>query len=260
MSMAKQKALRLGGLSLLWRPRSVLICAFLLALCLGLGLILLTSGALRLSPVEALAGLTGQAEAETVNRIVSRIRLPRVLTAAMVGAALGMSGAVFQSISRNALGSPDVIGFTTGAASGAIAQTILFNAGPMETALAAVGSGVLTALAVLWLSRGAGGMGGYRLILVGIGMGALMSGLNTLLLERAMSAQIWLAGSLNARDWSHAATALTGLILFAPLVLWNARRLLTMAIGDDMARQLGLDPSRARLALFRVFRFDGTSA
>lgn len=250
--------MRIGGLSLLWRPRAMLVCGLLIAFGLLLGLFLLASGTMRLTPAGALAGLTGQAETDVINRLVLRIRLPRLLTAAMVGAALGMSGAVFQSISRNALGSPDVIGFTTGAASGAIAQIILFNAGPVQTALAAVASGVMTALVVLWLARGRKGGreggGGYRLILVGIGMGALMSGLNTLLmvmgdLERAMSAQIWLAGSLAARDWTHVATAFAGLIIFAPLVLWNARRLFVMSMGDDLARQLGLDPGRTRLVL-----------
>ena len=246
--------LRLSGRSLLFRRRAVLTGCVLLALCILLGLFLLGSGTARLSPAEVLAALGGEAGSEKASRLINGIRLPRLITAALVGAALGMAGAVFQSLSRNALGSPDVIGFTTGAATGAISQIILFNAGPMQTALAAVGSGVATALVVLWLARGPGGSGGYRLILVGIGMGALMSGLNTLLmvmgnLERAMSAQIWLAGSLSARDWGHVQVALAGFALFAPLILWNARRLLVMAMGDDMARQLGVNTGRARLVL-----------
>ncbi|VFS73980.1 ferric enterobactin transport protein FepG [Pseudomonas aeruginosa] len=81
------------------------------------------------------------------------MRLPRVLTACLVGAALGMAGAIFQSISRNPLGSPDVIGFTTGAASGAIVQIILFDAGPLATSLAALAAGLCTALAVVLLAR-----------------------------------------------------------------------------------------------------------
>lgn len=255
MSVTGPKTLRLGGFSLVWRPRAVIVCAVLLLVCAVIGLVLLGSGSARLSPAEVWAGLTGSGD-ETTNRLVARIRLPRLVTAALVGACLGMAGAVFQSLSRNALGSPDVIGFTTGAASGAIVQIILFNAGAVQTAIAAVVSGVITALVVLTLSHSnaQGRGGGYRLILVGIGMGALLSGLNTLLmvsgdLERAMSAQIWLAGTLNARNWSHVWTALIGLAVFAPLVLWNARRLMVMAMGDDMARQLGVNAGRARLVL-----------
>ncbi|MCL8395526.1 iron chelate uptake ABC transporter family permease subunit, partial [Pseudomonas aeruginosa] len=97
---------------------------------------LLGTGSLALGPAEVFASLLGQGQDPTAQRIVQRVRLPRVLTACLVGAALGMAGAIFQSISRNPLGSPDVIGFTTGAASGAIVQIILFDAGPLATSLA----------------------------------------------------------------------------------------------------------------------------
>nr|WP_216654626.1 iron chelate uptake ABC transporter family permease subunit [Pseudogemmobacter hezensis] len=253
--------MRLWQVSFLWRRRAVAVCLCLIAVGAVLAVFLLASGKVRLSPAEVLSGLRGMAEPPVTNRLITQIRLPRLITAALVGAALGLAGAVFQSLSRNALGSPDIIGFTTGAATGAIAQIILFNAGPVQTALAAVASGVMTALVVLALSHrpgsgpgGGGTAGGYRLILIGIGMGALMSGLNTLLmvtgdLERAMSAQIWLAGSLAARDWSHVLTALTGVLLFAPLVLANGRQLMVMEMGEDMARQLGVHTGRARLVL-----------
>lgn len=247
---------RLGPVSLLWRPRSVAVGALLVLLCFGIGLLLLASGTVRLPPDQVLAGLTGRAEDPVVNRLIGRIRLPRLLTAMLVGAALGTAGAVFQSLSRNPLGSPDVIGFTTGAASGAVAQIILFNAGPLQTATGAVATGLLTALAVLLLSRvGPGGAGGgYRLVLVGIGMAAVLNALNTLLLvmgdlERAMSAQIWLAGSLTARNWSHVLTASAGVALFLPAILWQARRLAVLEMGDDMARQLGLNTGRMRAVL-----------
>ncbi|MDT9646970.1 iron chelate uptake ABC transporter family permease subunit, partial [Pseudomonas sp. JV245A] len=124
----------------------------------------------------------------------------------------------FQSISRNALGSPDVIGFTTGAASGAIVQIMLFDAGPLATSLAAVAAGLGTALLVLLLARNGHSSGGYRLVLVGIGVGASLSGLNSILLvsgnlDQAMFAQLWLAGSLNTRTWSHVLPAALGLLL-----------------------------------------------
>ncbi|WP_227493221.1 iron chelate uptake ABC transporter family permease subunit, partial [Pseudomonas aeruginosa] len=110
-------ALRLGSLSLRWRPRAALACLVLAGIGLALAAALLGTGSLALGPAEVFASLLGQGQDPTAQRIVQRVRLPRVLTACLVGAALGMAGAIFQSISRNPLGSPDVIGFTTGAAS-----------------------------------------------------------------------------------------------------------------------------------------------
>ncbi|WP_162983824.1 iron chelate uptake ABC transporter family permease subunit, partial [Pseudomonas aeruginosa] len=110
-------ALRLDSLSLRWRPRAALACLVLAGVGLALAAALLGTGSLALGPAEVFASLLGQGQDPTAQRIVQRVRLPRVLTACLVGAALGMAGAIFQSISRNPLGSPDVIGFTTGAAS-----------------------------------------------------------------------------------------------------------------------------------------------
>ena len=182
------------------------------------------------------------------------MRLPRVLTAVFVGAALGMAGSVFQSISRNALGSPDIIGFTTGAASGAIVQIILFNAGPLGTSLAAVLSGVCTAAVVFVLSLKGRTTGGYRLVLVGIGVGAMLTGLNTVLLvtgdlDQAMTAQLWLSGSLNTRTWSHVVPAALGFVLIVPIAIYHARQLNILEMGDDTACQLGVPVERSRLVM-----------
>ena len=249
-------SLQLGRFSLVWRPRACAAGLGLLILLLLLALLLLGTGKMSLPAPEILAGLTGTGDDPVAARILQRVRLPRVLTAIGVGAALGMSGAVFQSLSRNALGSPDVIGFTTGAATGAIAQITLGSLDPFHTGLAAVGSGLLTATAVLLLARrgGSGAEAGYRLILVGIGMGAVLTGANTLLLvkgelDRVMSAQIWLAGSLSARNWDHVTATLIGLCLFAPLVLLLSRRLNLLEMGDDMARQLGVSAGQSRAVL-----------
>ena len=254
MILPGTRCLRPGRLSLLWRPRTALVCAALALAWLLLGLLLLGTGTARLSPAQVIAGLAGAPGDERVARVLHGIRLPRVLTGALVGASLGMAGAVFQSLSRNALGSPDVIGFTTGAATGAILQIMLFTPSPAQIAGAAVVSGLVTALVVLALARGQGALAAYRLVLIGIGVGAVLSGMNTMLmamgnLDRSMSAQIWLAGSLNARSWGHVWPVLAGLALFAPLLVLNARRLDLLELGDDMAAQLGLDLTRSRAGL-----------
>lgn len=224
---------------------------------LALAAALLGTGSLALGPAEVFASLLGQGQDPTAQRIVQRVRLPRVLTASLVGAALGMAGAIFQSISRNPLGSPDVIGFTTGAASGAIVQIILFDAGPLATSLAALAAGLCTALAVVLLARRGATAGGYRLVLVGIGVGASLSGLNSLLLvtgnlDQAMYAQLWLAGSLNTRTWSHVVPAALGLLASVPLALYHGRRLEVLELGDASAAQLGVAVEHVRLQMVLV--------
>lgn len=246
--------IRLGGGSWRWRPRVALVCLLLAALAVLLGVLLLGIGSLSLTPGQVLSSLLGSTDGSTAQRIVCRVRLPRVLTAMLVGALLGMAGSIFQSISRNALGSPDIIGFTTGAASGAIVQIILFDAGPLATSLAAVAAGMLTATAVFVLAMRGRSTGGYRLVLVGIGVGAMLSGLNTVLLvsgdlDQVMTAQLWLAGSLNTRTWSHVTPAALGLLLIAPLALYQARRLNLLEMGDDTASQLGVPVERIRLLM-----------
>ncbi|TBU98527.1 FecCD family ABC transporter permease [Stutzerimonas kirkiae] len=249
--------LRLGALSIRYQPRAAMVCGLLAGLGLLLGILLLGTGTLALGPAEVLASLLGNGQDPTAQRIVLRIRLPRVLTASLVGAALGMAGAIFQSISRNALGSPDIIGFTTGAASGAIVQIMLFDAGPLATSLAAVASGLCTALLVFLLAMKGRSSGGYRLVLVGLGVGASLSGLNNILLvtgdlDQAMFAQLWLAGSLNTRTWSHVVPAALCLLLVIPIALYHGRRLDLLEMGDAAASQLGVAVERTRLLMMLV--------
>jgi len=246
--------LRMGPFSLLWRPRTALVCAALTGIGLLLAIILLGTGTLAFTPAEVVGALFGGGEDPMAERVVWGLRLPRVVTAACVGAALGMAGATFQSISRNPLGSPDIIGFTTGAATGAIVQIILLGAGPFAVSLAAVLSGIGTAVLVFLLALKGRVTGGYRLVLVGIGVGATLAGVNTVLLvasdlDRSVSAQLWLAGSLTARSWSHAVPAALSLVLIVPIALLYARRLALLEMGDDAASQLGVAVERTRLAM-----------
>lgn len=254
MKPSTQITFRTGRLSLRFRARTAAMCALLAALAVGLMFALLATGSLKISAGDIAASLLSPGTDPAVDRIILRLRLPRVLTALLVGASLGMAGAIFQSVSRNALGSPDVIGFTTGAATGAIVQIILFDAGPAETALAAVLSGMATAALVFVLSMRGRRTGSYRLVLTGIGFGAMLSGVNTVLLvmgdlDQAASAQLWLAGSLSTRTWAHVLPAAAGLALAAPLTLIHARRLCLLEMGDDTASQLGLSTERVRLTM-----------
>ncbi|WP_273688959.1 FecCD family ABC transporter permease [Ketogulonicigenium vulgare] len=245
------KLVTLGPYSLLLRPRALLVALVMLGVLTLIGFALLGTGTLNVPPLDVARTLIGLPPDMMAERIIWQIRLPRLLTAILVGAALGVAGAVFQSISRNALGSPDVIGFTSGAATGAIVQIILFNAGPWLTAVSAMASGMAVAVIVLLLSRRDGG---GRLVLVGIGFGALLAGINTVLLvmgnlDQAASAQLWLAGSLNMRGWTHVATIGVGIACLLPPILALSRQLNILEMGDDTAAQLGLHPERLRLVM-----------
>ncbi|PMR73603.1 FecCD family ABC transporter permease [Billgrantia endophytica] len=247
---------RLGGLSWVVPRRVALVNVALGLVVFGLAAVAMTLGQLDISLADVRDALFALGQGGVRERIIFDIRLPRTLTALFVGAALGVSGAVFQSISRNALGSPDIIGFTTGAATGALAQILMFGQGALEVALAAVVGGVLTAVLVYALARRGGVVGSYRLVLTGIGVGAVLSALNGLMLvkgdlDNAVTANLWLAGSLHARTWVHAIPVVAGVLLLMPLVVLGSRALSMIEMGDDMASQLGIRVERVRL--FMVF-------
>lgn len=235
-------------------PRLVAVTLLLLALSPVLAAFAITLGRMHIPFAEVVAILAGGGDDGVRQQIVFNIRLPRVMTAIFVGAALGVSGAVFQSVSRNALGSPDVIGFTTGAATGALVQIVLLGGGPLAVALSAVAGGMLTAVIVYLLSIRNGTTGGYRLVLIGIGAGATLSALNALMLvkgdlDNAVAANLWLAGSLNARMWEHVFPVMAGCFLIVPLVGLAAAKLELMEMGDDLAVQLGVNVERTRIVM-----------
>jgi iron complex transport system permease protein len=185
--------------------------------------------------------------------ILFDLRLPRVCLGLLAGAALAVSGAVFQSLSRNPLGSPDIVGFTTGSASGAVLAILFFQAGPGGAAAGAVVGGVLTALLVYGLAA-LGGGAIRRVVLVGIGVGAMLVALNSYLISRAQldaaqSAAIWLVGTLNGRTWDYVRLLGIALALLVPPLLILGARLRMLEMGDDSAQALGVPVGRSRLLL-----------
>lgn len=244
--------IRIGKAAFLVETRPLLVTAFLLALAMLMGVIAMTVGRIPLAPGDILAILFGQGPGGSAEQIVRNVRLPRVLTGLLVGAALGASGAIFQSVSRNALGSPDIIGFTTGAAAGALTQIVIFGGGAVAVAVSAIGGGVATAGLVYLLSMKGGASASYRLVLTGIGVGAILTAFNGLLLvkgdlDNAVAANLWLAGSLDARNWFHVYPVLFGCLMLLPLAGFLARPLTLMEMGDDIARQLGIAVEGVRL-------------
>lgn len=242
--------LRRGRFSVRFRTRTVgVLVATLLAISTAAAYALVL-GELDLSVPQVLTALVGRAEDPLTAYFVTDVRLPRVVTAAIVGAALGVAGATFQTVTGNPLASPDVIGFTTGAATGALVQIIVLESDPVTIALGALLGGLGTAVLVWWLTR-ATGLTGQRLVLVGIGVGAGLAALNTLLVARAslvaaQTAAQWLAGSLNAVLWPRTAvTAVAVTVLIVPLVVL-ARPLAMLALSEDVARGAGVEVQRVR--------------
>lgn len=250
--MIQKHTLRIGTVVLSLHPRTLTVTLALSGAILGLSLLLLNTGTMKIGLSDFIAVLNGQSGDSPAARVLWRIRLPRVLTACLVGFGLGLAGAVFQSVSRNPLGSPDVIGFTTGAATGAIIQIVMIDSNPMRIAAMSMLSGLVTAFIVLLLARKSGRSEGYRLVLVGIGVGATLSGVNTVYLvmgdlDQSIAAQLWLAGSLNTRTWAHVVPAALGLLILAPIVLALSRRLALFELGDDGATALGVPVERTRI-------------
>ncbi|MFJ2814638.1 FecCD family ABC transporter permease [Streptomyces sp. NPDC087294] len=249
------RVLRLRGerLSVRWRPRTLTVCLLLAACCLALGALALTTGAFRLPLPRVLATLLGQGTGAE-DFIVLDLRLPRLLCGVLAGGALGMSGAVFQSLSGNPLGSPDIIGFTSGAATGAVVEIVVLHGSASAVAVAALAGGLVTALLVGALAAGRGRALGYRVVLVGIGVSAMVTSLTAYLLTRAslyeaQDAQLWLIGSLNSVTWSVVTPLALALAVLTPVTVWAARALGWLELGEDTARGLGVPVGWTRVIL-----------
>jgi iron complex transport system permease protein len=210
----------------------------------------LSVGELAISPGEALAALFGAGERGT-SVIVLEWRLPRLVMGALLGAALGLSGALFQIITRNPLGSPDVLGFSTGAFTGALVVMLGGISGYFATAVGALTGGLATA-AIVWLLVIRRGAAGFRLIVAGIGITALINAVNTIMItgaddRDALSAAIWGAGSLNGVESLWIAPTIGVLVVCTVATVWLQPALALYELGDDTSTSLGVSSSRLRL-------------
>jgi iron complex transport system permease protein len=247
---------RRGGLALRWRMRTVVVCALLAMSTVAVTVWALTSGDYPLSPAQVWAALTGDADAGFARTVVVEWRLPRALAAAVFGAALGASGAVFQSLTRNPLASPDIIGLATGSSTGALVVIAVVGGSYHQIAAGALAGGFATS-AVVYLVAWRRGMHAFRLIIVGIALSAMLGSFNTWLmltaeLEVAMSAAVWSTGSLSGTSWEQ--TVVGGGVV---LVLLGVLPVLTLGmrqleLGDDAARATGTRAEPIRLAAMAI--------
>lgn len=242
-----------GAVTRAWRTglhrRTVAVSVALASLTAALFVLALLLGAAGLTPAEVWSAFTGTAS-RSVRFVVLELRLPRALAAVLVGVCLGTAGAIFQSVLRNPLASPDVLGVTGSAAVAGVVGVLALNWSGLGLSLLAIAGGVSGALVIAALTwrRGISGM---RLILVGVGVaafaGAVISWLLTTSdLRDAASAYTWLVGSLNGTGWPVVAVT-AGLAGLACLALVpQLRGLRALELGDDTATALGVRPERTR--------------
>lgn len=184
--------------------------------------------------------------------VVNRLRLPRTALAAVAGAAFGLGGALIQSVSRNPLASPDVIGVTQGAG---LAATYALTTGAAAAAVApAALAGGLAAAGLVFALGARHGLAAHRFVLAGVAVAFALRALIEIIIVSAdaidgQRAQIWLIGSLNGRGWDEAVAVTAMLLLAGPVLVWAARALRTTALDDDTARGLGTRPVARRVGL-----------
>lgn len=203
------------------------------------------------SPDEVLRVILG----ETVpgaSFTVGELRLPRAVLAVLAGFAFGIAGVTFQTMLRNPLASPDIIGISAGASAAAVFGILVLSLSETMVSLLAVVGGLLTAFAIYLLSN-KGGFAGTRLILIGIGVAAMLDSSITYLLSRApawdlQAAMRWLTGSLNGATWSVVLPLAVASAVLIPLLLAQGRGLSTLRLGDDSAAALGVRVTGTRVA------------
>jgi iron complex transport system permease protein len=237
------------------QARSLVVIVVLAALVFAAFCVSLSLGDFKIPVIEVVKTLFGGGDKAT-EFIVNQLRLPRALTGLLVGAALGMSGAIFQSIARNPLASPDIIGVTYGASAFAVFAIVTVGLTGVAVSLFAIAGAVLTAF-VMYVLAWRHGVSTYRLILIGIGIGAIATSVTSYLLtkakvEIAQQALIWLTGSLNGRDWSQVRSIGLTLAVLTPLMMLLVHRLRILQLGDETAYGLGLRVESSRLGLIVV--------
>ncbi|ODU06949.1 MAG: hypothetical protein ABS81_03010 [Pseudonocardia sp. SCN 72-86] len=243
---------RSGRVSVRAHPRSIVVGGVLVVAVLVVAVLLLVTGDYPATFAEVVRTVFGDGP-PGLELIVNRFRLPRLLVGVAVGVALGVSGAIFQSLSRNPLGSPDIIGFTTGSATGALLVLLVFRDTMFGTAGGAIAGGIATSLLVYALAFKRG-VAGFRLVLIGIGVSAMLASVNGFLLSRAalhdaQDAQLWLVGSLNARGWQHVIPVGIAIVVLLPVALALGRRMSMLEMGDEAAAARGVPVERSRLLL-----------
>lgn len=234
----------------LWPPfsfrvklRVPLVLLVLAVLIFAILVISVSIGVFQIPPMAVLETLLGGGS-RSYNYIIMTLRLPRALTAILVGMGFAAAGAILQGLTRNPLASPDIIGISHGASLAAVTMIIFFGGIAFGWLPIFAFGGASIAALLVYLLAWHGGTSPTRLLLVGIGLGAVASAFVQIVLTSAQVLQVgqamtWLAGSVYGRSWEHFWALLPWLALFLGITLVMSRHLDALQLGDDLARGLG---------------------
>lgn len=230
--------------------RTTSVCLVLVLAAVAVSGVSLAFGSSWDSPADVLDALRGEG---TKVVSVTQWRMPRIVAALLFGAALGLAGAIFQNLTRNPLGAPDIIGIDAGAYTGVLLVFSFGIASQGSISAVAIGGGLVAALAVYLLSAGRG-YSGTRLIVVGISIQAVLTAVNSWIILRleldiAISASVWQTGSLNGVDWEDLWTPLVVIAVLVLTLFFVARPMHQAALGDDLAATSGVPLTRTRILL-----------
>ncbi|WP_055498882.1 FecCD family ABC transporter permease [Streptomyces albus] len=242
---------RTGSASwLVHRRATVVACALAVALCAA-SVAALTLGETTVSPVEVIRVLLGRPSPDEL--VVETLRMPRMTVGLLAGAALGVAGALIQTVARNPLASPEIIGVTHGA-SALTVGAMTFGITSYTTLPYLSTAGGLAAAALVYVFAWRGGLHAGRFVLIGIGISVALRSVTQLFLTKgdylvAQQAKVWMTGSLNGRGWDQAGPLAVALLVMLPLVVWSARAMRNVTLDDDTATALGVRLGRVRLGL-----------
>ncbi|MFC3688717.1 FecCD family ABC transporter permease [Aquipuribacter hungaricus] len=233
------------------RRRRAVVGALLLLVVVAFCLSLMVGGTVY--PPSDVARVLLGGDVDGASFTVGRLRLPRAVLAVATGFCFGLAGVTFQTMLRNPLASPDVIGISAGASAAAASAIVTLSLGSTAVSVVAVVAGLAVALVVYALSS-RGGVVGTRLVLVGIGVAAMLESLTTYVLSTAAAWDLqealrWLTGSLNGARWGQVVPVLVALLVLTPVLLSRSRDLAATQLGDDAASALGVRVERTRLVL-----------
>lgn len=184
---------------------------------------------------------------------VETIRLPRMIAGVFAGFAFGAGGYVFQTMLRNPLANPNVIGITAGSSATAVFCIIVLHASNTVVSIASIIGGLATVLIIYGLSKGASFSIG-RLILIGIGIQAMLNAVISYLMligktHDIPTAMRWLSGSLNGAKMENLYPFVLIVCIVMPILIFLSRQLEMLELGEQAATSLGINTNKARLIL-----------
>jgi len=260
--MKKYVSYRTGLVSYLIDKRVLFVLLGFLLFNIGLMVMSIGTGDVKLTPLEVIKALFGKGE-DLHNLVVQSFRLPRILLAFLAGAGLAVSGAILQGIIRNPLASPDIIGITGGASVAIVAFFAIFSDRSNSLTisiqwlpLAAFMGALLIGMAVYVLAW-RNGVTPVRLVLIGIGLAEGMKALTNLLIINgplyiASRAKIWITGSVNGANWNEIITLIPWYVVLFIFLFIYVRKLNVQELGSEVATSLGSKIQKERFVLLAL--------